>query len=309
MTDRLGRIINYLRISLTDRCDLRCIYCMPATGIEKLAHRDMLSLEEIYQVAEKMVDLGVEKIRLTGGEPTVRLGLVSFVKRLAKLPIKDLAMTTNGHSLLKFAAPLKEAGLKRLNISLDSLDPENYTKLTRGGNLERTLQGIDLALALGYQVKINLVLGSWNESEVEDFFRLADEKDIEVRLIELMPIGQARHLLQEVVSNETILRRFPQLQEIDANGVATRYRIQGKRGLIGLISPVSCQFCDHCNRLRLTSQGLLKPCLHSPEVCDLRPHLKGDLTRAILDCVDRKPDRSHFKEGVFEEREMVKIGG
>lgn len=309
MTDRFGRTINYLRISLTDRCDLRCIYCMPPSGIEKKAHSDLLTLEDIYLIAEQMVELGIDKIRLTGGEPTVRLGLVPFVKRLAQLPIRDLAMTTNGHSLLTFAKPLKEAGLQRLNISLDSLDPINYKQITRGGDLRRTLDGIDLALDLGYVVKINVVLGRWNEAEIADFLTLADDKDIEVRFIELMPIGHARHLSSDVVSNETILERFPELEKIDIRGVATRYSLPGKRGVIGLISPISCHFCDHCNRLRLTSEGLLKPCLHSPEACDLRPHLNSDLKQAILDCVAKKPDRSHFKEGIFEERDMVKIGG
>lgn len=309
MTDRFGRTINYLRISVTDRCDLRCIYCMPAGGVVKKAHADLLSLEEIYQVAETMVELGVKKIRLTGGEPTVRLGLISLIERLARLPIDDLAMTSNGYSLLNMARELRGAGLMRLNISLDSLDPDNYRRITRGGDLSRTLAGIELALELGFPIKLNVVLGSWNQGEIGDFLALARQKDIEVRFIELMPIGQARHLAGDVVANHTVLEQYPGLQPIGQSGVAQRYREPGAKGTIGLISPVSCHFCDHCNRLRLTSDGLLKPCLHSPEVCDLKPHLKGDLRRAILDCVAQKPDRSHFQEGIFEEREMVKIGG
>lgn len=308
MTDSYGRSIDYLRISLTDRCNLRCLYCMPETGITKLAHHELLSLEEVYTIAKTMVELGVTKIRLTGGEPTVRLGLVSLVEKLAKLPIKDLAMTTNGYNLLTFARPLKEAGLQRLNISLDSLNPETYHTITRGGDLSQTLRGISHARALGFPIKLNVVLGSWNESEISDFVALTKHQAIEVRFIELMPIGHARHL-GAGISNEKVLARVPELKPIGQSGVATRYQLPGALGTVGLISPVSCRFCDHCNRLRLTSEGLLKPCLHSAKTCDLKPHLKTDLAQAILACVAQKPERSRFDEGIFEEREMVKIGG
>lgn len=311
LQDSHGRTIEYLRLSVTDRCNLRCSYCMPEQGIRKMKHDEILTLEELFRVAEAAVQLGVKKIRLTGGEPTVRLGLLQLIEQLSQLPIEDLAMTTNGHDLAEKAVQYKQAGLQRVNISIDSLQPERYRQITRGGDLSRVLEGIEAAMDAGLKVKLNAVLLKDTADEIEAFVELTRKWPIEVRFIELMPIGEALHHREDFLAAETVLSRVPALTALPHHGgVAERYALQGAPGTVGLIRPVSHAFCHECNRIRVTSNGLIKLCLHHDINCDLKQALKEDtLEQTLLQCIRRKPRQSEFREGTFEKKEMVKIGG
>lgn len=326
MKDRLGRSINYLRVSVTDRCNLRCRYCMPEKGIEKKSHMDMLTLEEIFEVVKVCAGLGTDKIRITGGEPLVRLGLTGLIENIASLgSIKDIAMTTNGVLLGKYARELKEAGLKRVNISLDTMNEEKFRYITRGGNLSEVLGGIDKALKAGLApVKINTVLTKdFNEDEIEDFVKLTIDRDIDVRFIELMPLGQAADFAAEhYLSNTAVLERFGELQPVEAadkSSPARYYMLPEAKGRVGLINPISHSFCSSCNRLRLTADGRLKPCLHSGKEIDVKGILRdretagryGALQEAVIEAIQAKP-KHHMLNDLRSkpvERDMYKIGG
>ena len=318
MKDSFGREINYLRISLTDRCNLRCKYCMPGKGIDKFPHEEMLTLEEIYKISETFVELGINKIRLTGGEPLTRLNVVDLVSKISKLEgIKDLAMTTNGVLLKKFAGPLKEAGLNRVNISLDTLDPKKYTEITRGGKLTDVFEGIEEAKRVGLTpIKINTVLiGGFNDDEIEDLVRLTEKEEIDLRFIELMPIGEAINWSKEkFLSNDTILGRVKELGPVpreDKSSPAVYYKLPKGKGKIGIINPISCKFCKDCNRVRLTSQGQLKLCLHSNLEIDIRRALRNgeDLKELILKSIEKKEESHHLEDGDFITKNMNQIGG
>lgn len=318
MKDSFGREINYLRISLTDRCNLRCKYCMPGKGIDKFPHEEMLTLEEIYKISETFVELGINKIRLTGGEPLTRLNVVDLVSKISKLEgIKDLAMTTNGVLLKKFAGPLKEAGLNRVNISLDTLDPKKYTEITRGGKLTDVFEGIEEAKRVGLTpIKINTVLiGGFNDDEIEDLVRLTEKEEIDLRFIELMPIGEAINWSKEkFLSNDTILGRVKELGPVpreDRSSPAVYYKLPKGKGKIGIINPISCKFCKDCNRVRLTSQGQLKLCLHSNLEIDIRRALRNgeDLKELILKSIEKKEESHHLEDGDFITKNMNQIGG
>ena len=296
MKDKFGREIEYLRISLTDLCNLRCVYCMPETGICKLPHDQILTLEEVIEIAGAAVELGIRKIRLTGGEPLVRRGIVDLVRQLKALPgLRELTLTTNGILLPELAQPLRDAGLDRVNISLDTLDPEKYRRLTRGGELSKALAGIRAAEAAGFTpIKLNAVLlGGVNDDEIPALCALTVDKPIEMRFIELMPIGDALYFGPEAcISVDTVLERMPQLQPLPRGkaGVAKRYALPGAVGSVGLITPVSCSFCSECNRIRLTADGFMKPCLHGAAEFLLRG-LHGDALReAITAAVNAKPE-------------------
>ena len=315
MRDAFGRKIEYLRISLTDLCNLRCAYCMPETGVEpKLRHEDVLSLEEIAEIAEAAVALGVKKIRLTGGEPLVRRGIVELVERLSALPV-ELAMTTNGILLPGMAAALKTAGLNRVNISLDTLDPEKYRKITRGGDLSAALAGIRAAEDAGLTpVKLNTVLiGGFNDDEIPALTELTRRRPLELRFIELMPMpGAAGFGPEAYLPAETVLERVPELEPAGRGGVAEKYALPGAKGRVGLIRPLSHSFCADCDRIRLTADGKLKPCLHSRKEIPLRG-LHGDALRDALRCaVGQKPE-AHGALGCAERseagRNMNQIGG
>ncbi len=282
LIDQHGRTHDYLRISVTDRCNLRCLYCMGEDGIAQVSHRDILSYEEITAVVRAGAELGISKIRLTGGEPLVRKNLADLVDKIKAIPgIKDLALTTNGILLPQQAAALKEAGLDRVNISLDSLKPEVYRQTTRCGELEQVLAGIEAALALGlHPVKINIVLMKGiNDNEVMDFIRLTLEKPLHVRFIEYMPIGDhdqkyLDHYLPLTFVEETALNAGLPLSPAPlpgGAGPAESYTIKGGRGTIGLIHPISRHFCDKCNRLRLTAEGNLKACLYWQDEYSVKP--------------------------------------
>lgn len=318
MKDSFGRNINYLRISVTDLCNLRCKYCMPEKGICKVEHKDVLSLEEIYEVAKVFVSLGVNKIRLTGGEPLTRKGIVGLVEKLGKLDgIKDLAMTTNGILLKKYAKELKSAGLNRVNVSLDTLDEEKYSHITRGGKIKGVLEGIEAAKSVGLTpIKINTVLiGGFNVNEIKDFVNLTKTEEIDVRFIELMPVGEASKWAEEnFVSNEVILDKVNALEKVerlDPSSPAVYYKLPGAKGRVGIINPISCKFCDYCNRVRLTSRGKLKLCLHSNEEIDLKDKLRQgeDIEKIILSSIKEKPESHHLEDGQYITDSMYQIGG
>jgi cyclic pyranopterin phosphate synthase len=319
MNDRYGRKIEYLRISVTDRCNLRCRYCMPEEGIiDKKSHSDMLTLEEIYEVVKACASLGVNKVRITGGEPLTRKGITGLIKKISKIEgIKDIAMTTNGLLLKNYAKELKEAGLKRVNVSLDTMDEEKYKYITRFGSLKDILEGIDEAKKVGLlPLKINVVLvGGFNDDEIEDFVKLTLKEDIQVRFIELMPIGQASSWAREnFISNTQVLDRFKDLIPIpreDKSSPAEYYRLPGAKGMVGLINPISHQFCSNCNRLRLTADGKIKPCLHSNQEIDVREAIKsgGNLEEIIIKAIWSKPQEHHLNSGESIKRDMMRIGG
>ena len=318
MQDQYGREIEYLRISLTDLCNLRCVYCMPEEGVCKLPHDRILSLEEVAEIAGAAVELGIRKIRLTGGEPLVRRGIVGLVRSLRALPgLRELTLTTNGILLPELAQPLRDAGLDRVNISLDTLDAEKYRRLTRGGELSRALAGISAAEAAGFSpIKLNAVLlGGVNDDEIPALCALTKDRPIEMRFIELMPIGDALYFGPEAcVPVDTVLERVPELRPLErAHGsVARRYALPGAAGTVGLISPVSCSFCGECNRIRLTADGNMKPCLHAAREFPLRGLHGAALRGAILEAVNAKPEAHVDFSGARRSeagRNMNEIGG
>lgn len=318
MIDQFGRTINYLRLSVTDRCNLRCKYCMPEEGVEKLEHSDILRLEEIDKIVGHMAFLGIDKIRLTGGEPLVRSGIVDLIKMLhGHEEVREITMTTNGILLADMAEALKEAGLRRVNISMDSLNPLRYHAMTRGGDLSKVLEGIEAAKRVGLTpIKINVVLiKGFNDDEISDFVNLTLDDEIDVRFIELMPIGEVATWSQDhFMSNQEVLDRMPELIPMinkDPSSPAVTYKLPNGKGKVGLISPISCKFCDNCNRVRMTAEGFLKYCLHSNEEIALRPLLKNEklllhtLRRTIFD----KPEAHQIEKVAPITRNMVEIGG
>ncbi|HHV64087.1 MAG TPA: GTP 3',8-cyclase MoaA [Peptococcaceae bacterium] len=318
MLDSYGRRINYLRVSVTDRCNLRCAYCMPAEGIEKREHRDILSLEEVENIVRAAVRLGIEKLRFTGGEPLVRKGLLQLVENLAQIKgLKDIALTTNGILLKKYARDLKNAGLNRVNVSLDSLDREKYRRITRCGRLDDVLEGIELAQEVGLTpIKLNVVLiGGFNDDEIIDFVNLTFKRDLEVRFIELMPLGEAQAWRKSsFISNQTVLDKLPRLIPLPFKGpgtVARLYKLPNAKGKVGLISPISSHFCNYCNRIRLTADGKLKPCLHSNQEVNLKGVHPDELLRLLFEAIKAKPAKHYIStKGASEaQRNMNEIGG
>ena len=320
MIDNLGRNINYLRVSVTDLCNLRCQYCMPSEGIRKMKHDQILTLEEIFQVVKAAVELGINKVRLTGGEPLVRKGIIQLIERIANLPgIKDLALTTNGVLLKEYAKDLKNAGLKRVNISLDTLNEEKYRQITRGGSISEVLNGIEAAVNAGLQpIKLNtVVIGGFNDNEIVEFAELTTE-GFDVRFIELMPIGQASGWAKSnFVSNGIIKDKLSDLIPVydsDKSSPARYYQLPGAAGKIGFINPISSHFCKYCNRIRLTADGRLKPCLHSNQEIDIKSILRNnqtDLKETISHAILAKPNQHTLNEINHQPitRDMVQIGG
>lgn len=316
MIDGLGRRIEYLRLSVTDRCDCRCIYCMPEGGVPMLAHADILSFEELVRIVAAAAELGVTKVRLTGGEPLARRGVVDLVRMVAEVPgVAEVAMTTNACLLAPVAGALRDAGLSRLNVSLDSLRPERYRQITRCGRLEDALAGLDAARAAGFtHTKINCVLlGGVNDDEVADIAGLAQDEPVDVRFIELMPMGPAAAWPAErFLPAERVLEALPAGTElVGADGVAELYRVPGWAGRVGLIRPMSHKFCDGCSRIRVTSDGWLKPCLHSAAELDLRGLAGEELLAQIARGVAAKPayHRMDHTRASESARDMNEIGG
>ncbi len=323
IADHYGRKINYLRLSITDRCNMRCIYCMPTAGAEKIAQRDILSYEDFMRIARAAVSLGIEKIRVTGGEPLERRGVVDFLARLAGLKgLQQLVLTTNGVKLAAMAQALKDAGVQRLNISLDSLRPETFRQLTRRDLLSEVLAGIDAVERIGLPYKINMVvMRGYNDREIADFAALTATHDCTVRFIEYMPILKHADWRALLVPTAEILERLQQeyvLELLERNvtsGPAREFAITGARGRIGVIDPLSGHFCDTCNRIRITAAGKVRTCLFAEREEDLRPYLQpgaeGELARRLRQLIDTKPAGhvADFSAGRPCAFTMARIGG
>ena len=301
LLDSLGRTINYLRLSVTDRCNLRCTYCMPEHGIGKVAHGDILSYEELYQIARVAVSIGIDKIRITGGEPLVRKGIIQFLQQLADIPgMEQLVLTTNGVLLENMAAELRTAGVQRLNISLDSLNPQTFRQISRCGDLSRVLAGIEAAKACGFPIKLNMVvMRGINDHEIIDFATMAKTSATTVRFIEYMPAIREHNWQRLVVPGSEILTRLERhftlipLEQAAMAGPARNFRIPGAPGTLGVITPVSQHFCSDCNRIRVTATGMAKGCLFAESQMDLKPFLRPGsslfLAQALGALVDSKP--------------------
>lgn len=319
MKDKYGREISYLRISLTDKCNLRCRYCMPLTGIDDKPHSDIISEEEILSTVKVAVGLGIKKIRLTGGEPLVKKNIVSIVRNIKNISgVEELCLTTNGTLLPNLAKDLKEAGLDRINISIDSLKPDKYEYITGGGKLEQALAGLEAAYNTGFKkIKINSVLiGGFNDSEIEDFANITMDRDIDVRFIELMPMYDSGDFGPEAFVPYTIVidkLKHRGIEQLDADGsVAKLYRIKGAKGKIGLISPVNDHFCANCNRIRLTADGKIKPCLHSSDEISIRGLNENDIKQKIEESIFKKPEKHEelsYISRSHANRNMNQIGG
>ena len=326
--DGFDRDINYLRISLTDRCNLRCVYCMPTEGLTFFPDAELLSAEEIQRVVEAAAELGFRKVRLTGGEPLLRRDVVDIVRRIAAVPgIDDLAMTTNGLRLPELAVPLREAGLKRVNLHVDSLDPERVERLMRWSKHADLWAGVEAAEAAGFApIKLNAVIArGYNDDDVVPLARLTLERDWAVRFIELMPLGsgeESRFAIDHYVPNaevratiEAELGPLEALVNRDPSDEARNYRAPGGRGRIGFISPVSQPYCGSCNRMRLTADGRFHLCLLHDDEIDLRSVLRAgggrDAVREQLArAVAAKPTGHALAEGQHTElRRMHAIGG
>ena len=324
LSDSFQRPINYLRISVTGRCNLRCIYCMPAAGVPLISHNDVLSYEEIRTVAGAAAELGINKVRITGGEPLVRAGLPELIRMLARIStIDDISLTTNGILLARYATELKQAGLRRVNISLDTLDPDKFKYITRCGTLKDTLKGIEAAKSAGLTpVKINMVvIVGINDDELLDFAAKTIKEGWHVRYIELMPSTGGETTAAQFTSVSDMKQRLAALGELEpclldaGNGPAKYFRFPDSTGTVGFITPVSEHFCFHCNRLRLTADGKLRSCLLNKGETDLRQSLRGDMSpkelkKLIREAAANKPRGHQLAEGrVLKDRPFSQVGG
>lgn len=328
MLDGFGRTIDYLRISVTDKCNLRCKYCMPEGGIELIPHEELLSLEELYRVVRIVEGLGIKKVRFTGGEPLVRKNLLKLIEDVRRLPdIEEIAMTTNGVLFADRAAELKRAGLTSVNISLDTLNREHFQSITGVDAGETVTQAIRRALEEKLKVKINCVpCRELNEEDIVDLAALSMENNVDVRYIELMPLGCGKHF--HGIPTDEILEKLEvrygkaiPVAERCGNGPARYYKFENFEGRIGFISPMSHKFCSECNRVRLTAEGRLKLCLHYDTGIELKPLLRGgysdeEIRAAIMEAVNKKPKAHNFAQEITEtavensdSRRMVQIGG
>ena len=317
MIDRLGRDITYLRISLTDKCNLRCRYCMPEEGVCKRGHHEMMNEDEVVTAVEVAASLGIRKIRLTGGEPLVKRNILSICRRVAAVEgITEVCLTTNGILLPELGKQLREAGVSRLNLSLDTLDPEKYAYITRIGKIQQFQAGLEAALEAGFaKVKINAVLiGGFNDDEIENLAALTMKYPVDMRFIELMPIQDHDEFGGEAyLPYSKVLEKLPEAVPVPQDGgVAKLYRLPGAKGNIGLISPVSAHFCGECNRLRLTADGKLKPCLHAPDEYSIKGLNKAEMKAVFEQAIWNKPawhgelDALHRSQA---GRNMNEIGG
>ena len=324
ISDSFQRPINYLRISVTDRCNLRCVYCMPAAGVSLISHGDILSYEEIYRVVDAAAEVGIDKVRLTGGEPLVRAGVPELVRLIAGIgAINDISLTTNGALLAHYAAELKQAGLHRVNVSLDTLKPGRFRQITRCGNLEDTLEGISAAREAGLNpVKINVVvMAGINDDDLTDFAAKTISDGWHVRFIEHMPVNGDDSGVTKLFSVSSMKQRLNPLGKMEpyrvevGNGPAKYFRLPDATGTIGFITPITEHFCYHCNRLRLTADGKLRPCLLSEDEIDLRDSLRSGATTAELKnliekAIDRKPLGHKLNEGgKHRGRPFSQVGG
>lgn len=321
MKDKYDREINYLRVSLTDRCNLKCVYCMPerVTSFEK--EEDNLTKEEILNAIDIFAQLGITKVRLTGGEPLLRKDFYEILKEINRIEgINHIALTTNGIYLEDKLEYLKENGVKSINVSLDSLNNETFNKLTRGGDLLKVLKGIEKAINLGIKVKINtVIIQGVNDKEIDRLANLTSRYNVDVRFIELMPIGEGINYIgiDESIILKELNIKFGDLIKLDKeNEVANYYKIEGAKGRIGFISPMTNHFCNTCNRIRITSNGFIKQCLHSSKGVNVKGLLKGDYSKdrmveIIKSTIYNKPKAHRFNEDkkAEDKRLMYQIGG
>ncbi|MFK7864407.1 MAG: GTP 3',8-cyclase MoaA [Pseudohongiellaceae bacterium] len=326
LVDKFGRHIDYIRLSVTDRCDFRCVYCM-TEDMTFLPRKQILSLEELYKVGQAFTELGVKKIRLTGGEPMVRSDVMSLFEKLGALPgLEELLLTTNGAQLDKYALPLKAAGVNRINISIDSLDAERFKRISRVGKLDKVLEGIDAAIAAGFErIRLNsVIMRGYNEDEVLGLADYAIDKGIDIAFIEEMPLGEASDHDREdtTCSNawvrEIIENKYQLADSSDKTAGPSRYvKLKDHSSRIGFISPVTHNFCEDCNRVRVTVEGRLLLCLGNEHSVDLRAILRDpkkgmdDLKLALVKSMDIKPERHYFyeKDHVQPVRLMNMTGG
>lgn len=322
MQDQFKRQIEYMRISITDRCNLRCQYCMPHQGIDWIPHDQILTYEELLRVMRISTSLGFKRFRVTGGEPLVRAGVLNFLKQASQIPgVEDLMITTNGILLGDMAQDLKEAGVDRVNISLDTFDEEKFREITRGGEIKKVLKGIEESLRVGLNpVKVNVVVvRGFNSHELPRFMELARDNPLHVRFIELMPIGISSDKRSEFVPidemKEILGLEGAKPIDIPGGGPANYVTSDGFKGSIGFISAISKHFCNTCNRVRLTPDGKLRPCLHSPKETNLRDILRSgksdDEIREILtQVIQQKPAEHHMNDEAWQDtRIMSQIGG
>ena len=311
MLDQLGRSVRYLRLAVTGACNYRCAYCMPDGAASA---GEALTAGELTEIARQAAACGVDKVRLTGGEPLARADILDVCRGVAAIPgIKTLCLTTNGARLAHLAEGLRAAGISRVNISIDSLRPGRYREITRCGRLQDALDGLDAALAAGFeQVKVNAVLmGGVNDDEIADFVELTRDRPVDVRFIELMPIGpSASWPVERFLPASEVLARCPGLQPIGRSGVSERYRMPGYAGAVGLIRPLTGCFCQGCDRIRVTADGMLKPCLHGREEIPLKGLSGEALRQAIERGILCKPRAHQLAEGGSQSaRPMNAIGG
>ncbi|MHB1126488.1 MAG: GTP 3',8-cyclase MoaA [Bacillota bacterium] len=325
MQDAYGRTIDYLRISVTDRCNLRCIYCMPPEGVELKKHEDILSLEEIHRLVAGAAKLGIKKVRVSGGEPLVRKGISTLIARIAATPgISEVTLTTNAILLAEHALELKEAGLTRVNISMDSLNKQKYSDITRGGDLNRTWAGIQAALAAGLNpVKINVVvMRGFNDQELTSFIKLVFSLPLVIRFIELMPVGQGasnwrkQYLpASEILDSIRNIYKITPVEDDEKGGPARYYTLEGARGCFGIISPMSNMFCHQCNRIRISADGRIRPCLEGKWELDIRRLMREgigeeELQKLIATAIRHKPLQHHFDHNIVPiPKWMSQIGG
>ena len=325
MIDKLNRKIEYMRISVTDRCNLRCVYCMPEEGIENISHEEILSYDEIIRICKCIANLGIKKIKITGGEPLVRKDIIDLIKEIKEINgIDEVTITTNGVLLYEMADKLYEAGIDAINISLDTLNRDKFLKITRRDKYENVSMAIDKLIDLGVRVKINcLAIKENNLSEIVKIAAYSKNNNIDVRFIELMPIGYGKNY--PGISNEVILGlledeygSFKKVKEKRGNGPAVYYKNDKFKGYIGLISAISNEFCETCNRVRLTANGFLKLCLHYNKGIDLKEPIRSDITdkeleNMIYHAIRNKPLGHNFYHDSnienVENKNMVQIGG
>lgn len=321
MKDGIGRTIEYLRISLTDKCNLRCKYCMPEDGVCQLSHNDILTLEEAYRLTNILSKLGIKRVRITGGEPLVKKNVCKLISDINGIKELDqISLTTNGILLGEMVDDLTKAGIDDVNISLDTLDSEKYFELTGQDKLSTVLESIDLAIAKNLNPKINCVpMKEWNEEELVDIASLARDKEIDVRFIELMPTKYGKNYTK--INNSEVLKKLEEVfgeaeivhNDEGINGPAEYYSFEGFKGRVGFISPISNNFCSECNRIRLTPTGFLKLCLHQNDGIDLKVLLRSgksddEILESIKEAIKNKPKAHNMMQNAGDTN-MHKIGG
>ncbi|WP_250675710.1 GTP 3',8-cyclase MoaA [Paraclostridium ghonii] len=318
MIDKYNREIDYLRISLTDKCNLNCVYCMPKKVDSNDHINDVLTFEDYKFIVKGFSKIGIKKVRFTGGEPLIYDKLENLIKYTKEsCNIDDICITTNAIGLYEKIEKLKENGLKKVNISIDSLDEDKYKKITRGGNLKEVLKAVDKCIDIGIKVKINCVLiKGLNDDELNDFINLTIHKNVDVRFIELMPLGEGLKMFEKGYINlKEALNKIEKLKPVnnEEKSVASYYKIEGSKGKVGIITPMSCSFCSECNRIRMTSNGKIKLCLHSNEELDITKYLNNEdkFCSVIQNYIYEKPEKHNLIERKKSDthRNMNQIGG